>query len=156
MGKIEKGFGFILCFVLLFFISFTMWTIANNEIEGSRKFDATKEEDEVLFGKYNNDYKPKVTSEKDGILVTVTLDNKYYGEKVNQAIINYLSNTGGKLLSLNGVNIENVNKVVASGAISVVSLIKERENVFNLLVPRDSPAVDNLQERIELYARYSK
>lgn len=156
MGKIEKGFGFILCFVLLFFISFTMWTIANNEIEGSRKFDATKEEDEVLFGKYNNDYKPKVTSEKDGILVTVTLDNKYYGEKGNQAIINYLSNTGGKLLSLNGVNIENVNKVVASGAISVVSLIKERENVFNLLVPRDSPAVDNLQERIELYARYSK
>lgn len=156
MKKIEKGFGFILCFVLLFFISFTMWTIANNEIEGSRKFDATKEEDEVLFGKYNNDYKPKVTSEKDGILVTVTLDNKYYGEKGNQAIINYLSNTGGKLLSLNGVNIENVNKVVASGAISVVSLIKERENVFNLLVPRDSPAIDNLQERIELYARYAK
>lgn len=156
MEKFEKGFGFIFCFVLLFFISFTMWTIANNEIEGSRKFDATKEEDEVLFGKYNNDYKPKVTSEKDGILVTVTLDNKYYGEKGNQAIINYLSNTGGKLLSLNGVNIENVNKVVASGAISVVSLIKERENVFNLLVPRDSPAVDNLQERIELYARYSK
>lgn len=156
MGKIEKGFGFILCFVLLFFISFTMWTIANNEIEGSRKFDATKEEDEVLFGKYNNDYEPKVTSEKDGILVAVTLDNKYYGEKGNQAIINYLSNTGGKLLSLNGVNIENVNKVVASGAISVVSLIKERENVFNLLVPRDSPAIDNLQERIELYARYAK
>lgn len=156
MGKIEKGFGFILCFVLLFFISFTMWTIANNEIEGSRKFDSTKEEDEVLFGKYNNDYKPKVTSEKDGILVTVTLDNKYYGEKGNQAIINYLSNTGGKLLSLNGVNVENVNKVVASGAISVVSLIKERENVFNLLVPKDAPAVENLQERIELYARYSK
>lgn len=156
MGKIEKGFGFILCFVLLFFISFTMWTIANNEIEGSRKFDATKEEDEVLFGKYNNDYEPKVTSEKDGILVAVTLDNKYYGEKGNQTIINYLSNTGGKLLSLNGVNIENVNKVVASGAISVVSLIKERENVFNLLVPRDSPAIDNLQERIELYARYAK
>lgn len=156
MEKFEKGFGFIFCFVLLFFISFTMWTIANNEIEGSRKFDKTKEEDEVLFGKYNNDYEPKVTNEEDGILVTVTLDNKYYGEKGNQAIINYLSNTGGKLLSLNGVNIENVNKVVASGAISVVSLIKERENVFNLLVPRDSPAVDNLQERIELYARYSK
>lgn len=156
MEKFEKGFGFIFCFVLLFFISFTMWTIANNEIEGSRKFDKTKEEDEVLFGKYNNDYEPKVTNEEDGILVTVTLDNKYYGEKGNQAIINYLSNVGGKLLSLNGVNIENVNKVVASGAISVVSLIKERENVFNLLVPRDSPAVDNLQERIELYARYSK
>ena len=156
MEKFEKGFGFIFCFVLLFFISFTMWTIANNEIEGSRKFDKTKEEDEVLFGKYNNDYEPKVTNEEDGILVTVTLDNKYYGEKGNQAIINYLSNVGGKLLFLNGVNVENVNKVVASGAISVVSLIKERENVFNLLVPRDSPAVDNLQERIELYARYSK
>lgn len=156
MKKIEKGFGFILCFVLLFFISFTMWTIANNEIEGSRKFDATKEEDEVLFGKYNNDYEPKVTNEEDGILVTVTLDNKYYGEKGNQAIINYLSNVGGKLLSLNGVNVENVNKVVASGAISVVSLVKERENVFTLLVPRDAPAVDNLQERIELYTRYSK
>lgn len=156
MEKFEKGFGFIFCFVLLFFISFTMWTIANNEIEGSRKFDKTKEEDEVLFGKYNNDYEPKVTNEEDGILVTVTLDNKYYGEKGNQAIINYLSNVGGKLLSLNGVNVENVNKVVASGAISVVSLIKERENVFNLLVPKDAPAVDNLQERIELYTRYSK
>lgn len=156
MEKFEKGFGFIFCFVLLFFISFTMWTIANNEIEGSRKFDKTKEEDEVLFGKYNNDYEPKVTNEEDGILVTVTLDNKYYGEKGNQAIINYLSNVGGKLLSLNGVNVENVNKVVASGAISVVSLVKERENVFTLLVPRDAPAVDNLQERIELYTRYSK
>ena len=118
--------------------------------------DKTKEEEEVLFGKYNNDYEPKVTSEEDGILVTVTLDNKYYGKKGNQAIINYLSNVGGKLLSLNGVNFENVNKMVASGAISVASFIKERENVFNLLVPKDAPAVDNLQERIELYARYSK
>lgn len=156
MGKIEKGFGFILCFVLLLFISFTLSTVMRNEIEGGAKFDKTKEEDEVLFGKYNNDYEPKVTNEEDGVLVTVTLDNKYYGEKGNQAIINYLSNVGGKLLSLNGVNVENVNKVVASGAISVVSLIKERENVFNLLVPRDSPAIDNLQERIELYARYAK
>ena len=156
MGKIEKGFGFILCFVLLLFISFTLSTVMRNEIEGGAKFDKTKEEDEVLFGKYNNDYEPKVTNEEDGILVTVTLDNKYYGEKGNQAIINYLSNTGGKLLSLNGVNFKNVNKIVASGAISVVSLIKERENVFNLLVPKDSPAVDNLQERIELYARYAK
>lgn len=156
MGKFEKGFGFILCFVLIFFIAFTFSTVMRNEIEGGAKFDKTKEEDEVLFGKYNNDYEPKVTNEEDGILVTVTLDNKYYGEKGNQAIINYLSNTGGKLLSLNGVNVENVNKVVASGAISVVSLIKERENVFNLLVPRDSPAIDNLQERIELYARYAK
>ena len=156
MGKIEKGFGFILCFVLIFFISFTFSTVMRNEIEGGAKFDKTKEEDEVLFGKYNNDYEPKVTNEEDGILVTVTLDNKYYGEKGNQAIINYLSNVGGKLLSLNGVNFENVNKMVASGAISVVSLIKERENVFNLLVPGDSPAIDNLQERIELYARYAK
>lgn len=156
MKKIENGFGFILCFVLMFFISFTLSTVMRNEIEDGAKFDKTKEEDEVLFGKYNNDYKPEVQNEEDGILVTVTLDNKYYGEKGNQAIINYLSNTGGKLLSLNGVNVENVNKVVASGAISVVSLIKERENVFNLLVPRDSPAIDNLQERIELYARYAK
>ena len=156
MKKIEKGFGFVLCLVLLLFISFTLWTVMRNEIEGSRKFDMTKEEDEVLFGKYNNDYEPKVTNEEDGILVTVTLDNKYYGEKGNQAIINYLSNVGGKLLSLNGVNVENVNKVVASGAISVASFIKERENVFNLLVPKDAPAIENLQERIELYARYSK
>lgn len=156
MGKFEKGFGFILCFVLIFFIAFTFSTVIRNEIEGGAKFDKTKEEDEVLFGKYNNDYKPEVQNEEDGILVTVTLDNKYYGEKGNQAIINYLSNTGGKLLSLNGVNVENVNKVVASGAISVVSLVKERENVFNLLVPRDAPAVENLQERIELYTRYSK
>lgn len=156
MTKIEKGFGFILCFVLMFFIAFTFSIVMRNEIEDGAKFDKTKEEDEVLFGKYNNDYKPEVQNEEDGILVTVTLDNKYYGEKGNQAIINYLSNVGGKLLSLNGVNVENVNKVVASGAISVVSLIKERENVFNLLVPRDSPAIDNLQERIELYARYAK
>lgn len=156
MGKIEKGFGFILCLVLLLFISFTLSTVMRNEIEDGAKFDKTKEEDEVLFGKYNNDYEPKVTSEEDGILVTVTLDNKYYGKKGNQAIINYLSNVGGKLLSLNGVNFENVNKIVASGAISVASFIKERENVFNLLVPRDAPAVDNLQERIELYVRYSK
>lgn len=156
MGKIEKGFGFTLCLVLLLFISFTFSTVMRNEIEGGAKFDMTKEEDEVLFGKYNNDYEPKVEDEKDGILVTVTLDNKYYGKKGNQAIINYLSNVGGKLLSLNGVNFENVNKMVASGAISVASFIKERENVFNLLVPKDAPAVDNLQERIELYARYSK
>lgn len=156
MGKFEKGFGFILCFVLMFFIAFTFSTVIRNEIEDGAKFDKTKEEDEVLFGKYNNDYKPEVQNEEDGILVTVTLDNKYYGKKGNQAIINYLSNVGGKLLSLNGVNVENVNKVVASGAISVVSLVKERENVFTLLVPRDAPAVDNLQERIELYTRYSK
>ena len=156
MGKIEKGFGFTLCLVLLLFISFTLSTVMRNEIEGGAKFDKTKEEDEVLFGKYNNDYEPKVTNEEDGILVTVTLDNKYYGKKGNQAIINYLSNVGCKLLSLNGVNFENVNKIVASGAISVASFIKERENVFNLLVPKDSPAVENLQERIELYVRYSK
>lgn len=156
MKKIEKGFGFVLCLVLLLFISFTLSTVMRNEIEGGAKFDETKEEDEVLFGKYNNDYEPKVTNEEDGILVTVTLDNKYYGEKGNQAIINYLSNVGGKLISLNGVNFENVNKMVASGAISVASFIKERENVFNLLVPKDAPAIENLQERIELYARYSK
>lgn len=144
---------------------FTFFFIIDREVTDRNSLAETKLEDEALFGKYNDDYEPKVTSEKDGRLVVVDIDAQKYGGRGNKALVNYISNVGGKLLSVNGVDVKGSSgssiPFVIPGTPNMGMLRMRREeekkrNVFVILVPKDAPAVNNLEERIELYARYAK
>lgn len=149
----------IVAFLLLSFI------LIRTEVVNRNKFSSTKSEDELLFGKYNNDYKPKVTSEEDGRLVVVDIDAQKYDGRGNKALVNYISNVGGKLLSVNGVDVQGSRGAMMPFAIpgtSGMGMIRmgrreeKKRNVFVILVPKDAPAVENLEERIRLYSKYSK
>lgn len=149
----------IVAFLLLSFI------LIRTEVVNRNKFSSTKSEDELLFGKYNNDYKPKVTSEEDGRLVVVDIDAQKYGRRGNKAIVNYISNVGGKLLSVNGVDVEGdrgrlhpiaIPRTSGMGMMRIGREEEKKRNVFVILVPKDAPAVENLEERIRLYSKYSK
>lgn len=149
----------IVAFLLLSFI------LIRTEVVNRNKFSSTKSEDELLFGKYNNDYKPKVTSEEDGRLVVVDIDAQKYDGRGNKALVNYISNVGGKLLSVNGVDVQGSRGTMMPFAIpgtSGMGMIRmgrreeKKRNVFVILVPKDAPAVENLEERIRLYSKYSK
>ena len=149
----------IVAFLLLSFI------LIKAEVVNRNKFSSTKSEDKLLFGKYNNDYKPKVTSEEDGRLVVVDIDAQKYGGRGNKAIVNYISNVGGKLLSVNGVDVEGDRgrlhpiAIPGTSGMGMMRIGREEEkkrNVFVILVPKDASVADNLEERIRLYAKYSK
>lgn len=149
----------IVAFLLLSFI------LIRTEVVNRNKFSSTKSEDELLFGKYNNDYEPKVTSEEDGRLVVVDIDAQKYSGRGNKAIVNYISNVGGKLLSVNGVDIEDSRGTMIPftipgtpnmGMMRIGREEEKKRNVFVILVPKDAPAVENLEERIKLYSKYSK
>lgn len=153
---------FILMISAVFYASFS---VGANEVRDRRTFSSTQSEDELLFGTYNNNYEPKVTNEKDGRLVVLNIDAKSDNGKGNKALVNYISNVGGKLLSVNGVDVEGSDGTMMpitipgtsfAGVINTGEEVDEKRNVFVILVPKDAPAVDNLEERIELYARYAK
>lgn len=154
--------AFVLILIAMVFATFY---IVNGEVVDRNHFAETKIENEALFGKYNNDYEPKVTSEEDGRLVVVDIDAQKYDGRGNKAIVNYISNVGGKLLSVNGVDVEGSNGTMIPFAIpgtpnmGMLRMGREEEkkrNVFVILVPKDAPGANNLEERIRLYAKYSK
>lgn len=159
-------YALIAVFVMLIsIVVFAIFLMINEEVVDRNHFVKTKIENEALFGKYNNDYEPKVTSEEDGRLVVVDIDAQKYGGRGNKALVNYISNVGGKLLSVNGVDIEGDRETMIPIAIpgtsgmGIMRIGREEEkkrNVFVILVPKDAPVADNLEERIRLYAKYSK
>lgn len=151
--------------LLIFIVIFACFYMINSEVVDRKHFAETKVEDEALFGRYNENYEPKVTSEEDGRLVVVDIDAQKYSGRGNKAIVNYISNVGGKLLSVNGVDVEGSNGTMIPFAIPGTHGMgmmrtggeeEKKRNVFVLLVPKDAPAVENLEERIRLYAKYSK
>ena len=153
---------FVLMLIAMIFATFY---IVNGEVVDRNHFAETKLENEALFGKYNENYEPKVTNEEDGRLVVIDIDAQKYGGRGNKALVNYISNVGGKLLSVNGVDVEGSNGTTIPFAIpgtpnmGMMRIGREEDkkrNVFVILVPKDAPAADNLEERIRLYAKYSK
>lgn len=159
-------YALISVFVMLIFVAlFVIFYMINTEVVDRNHFAETKIENEALFGKYNENYEPKVTNEEDGRLVVVDIDAQKYGGRGNKALVNYISNVGGKLLSVNGVDIEGDRgtmipiAIPGTSGMGMMRIGREEEkkrNVFVILVPKDAPAANNLEERIRLYAKYSK
>lgn len=159
-------YALISVFVMLIFVAlFVIFYMINTEVVDRNHFAETKIENEALFGKYNENYEPKVTNEEDGRLVVVDIDAQKYGGRGNKALVNYISNVGGKLLSVNGVDIEGDRgtmipiAIPGTSGMGMMRIGREEEkkrNVFVILVPKDAPVADNLEERIRLYAKYSK
>lgn len=159
-------YALISVFVILIFVAlFLIFYMINTEVVDRNHFAETKIENEALFGKYNENYEPKVTNEEDGRLVVVDIDAQKYGGRGNKALVNYISNVGGKLLSVNGVDIEGDRgtmipiAIPGTSGMGMMRIGREEEkkrNVFVILVPKDASVADNLEERIRLYAKYSK
>lgn len=155
----------VICIIIVCTGIILVSTVLVGEIADRDKFAKTEQEDEALFGKYNDDYEPKVTNEEDGRLVVLDVEAKHYKGRGNKAVVNYLSNVGGKLISVNGVDVKGSSGSLMPFAIPGTGTMgmmrrggesEKKRNIFVILVPKDAPLVDNLEERIERYAKYSK
>lgn len=131
------------------------------------EYSKTKDEDQTLFAKYNEDYKSKVKNEEDGRLVILEFNVNSNIEETNRVIVNYLSNVGGKLVSVNGYDVKDstsslsVAPVITTNGLGLGLIPRSHDtirkrNQYVILVPKDAPAADNLQRRINVYLDMKK
>lgn len=117
-------------------------------------------DDAELFGTYNKDYKD--LTDEDSVQLIVEFDEKYV-EQANRAIVNYLSNVGGKIVKINGkqVSKDTLNLVFGAGTrldgnIGVGAGLMpgqkiETKNQYLISVPKDAQYADELQKKLDDY-----
>lgn len=116
-----------------------------------------------MFGTRNKDYKDQTQEDLIQIILEFSDDDL---KESNIAVMNYLSNVNGKLLSINGKSVSKntINPVVGgvygekTGFGLGLGLTNDTDvttkNVYVLLVPKDAKFADNLQERMDRYFKY--
>ena len=121
-----------------------------------------RKEDQLMFATYNKDYINKTDKNSRQIILEVKGED---AEKYNTAIINYLSNVGGELTSVNSYQIskDTINPVLGVGltgdstkmGVGFISGVDmENNNRYILKVPPESKIADNLSERLKAYFRF--
>lgn len=152
----NKGFIMILAFLLV--ISFASFGCI-----GAKGYkEKYKEEDDKIFGTYNKDYVKNV--DKNSRLIILEVDSSD-AKKANVAIINYLSNVGGELVSVNDITTSKstINPVFGASpsenglnmGVGFVGGSKiDSKSQYTVLVPVDAKLADNLQERLDKYLWY--
>lgn len=135
--------------------------------QGVQDFAKFKQEEQAeytkMFATRNKDYKDQTQEDSTQIILEFSDDNS---KDANLAVMNYLSNVNGKLLSINGKSVSKntLNPVVGgmygekSGFGLGIGLTPGSEvttkNVYVLLVPKDAKFSDNLQERMDRFLKY--
>ena len=128
------------------------------------KYNKTeKSEYTKMFATRNKDYKDQTKEDSIQVILEFSEDNS---KDANLAIMNYLSNVNGKLLSINGKSVSKntLNPVVGGmyGAKNGLGLgigfapgtDTSTKNVYVILVPKDAKFADDLQERMDRYLKY--
>lgn len=135
--------------------------------QGVQDFEKYKQEEKVenekIFATRNKDYKDLTQEDSTQIILEFS---EYNSKDANLAVMNYISNINGKLLSINGKSIpKSTLKPVVGGmygqkgglglGLGFSSGIDvTTKNVYVLLVPKDAKFADNLQERMDRYLKY--
>lgn len=158
---------FIFSVTLIVFILSMSALIAKVMTQEYEDFIKYKQEEQVeykkMFGTRNKDYKDQTQEDSLQIILEFSDDNS---KDANLAVMNYLSNVNGKLLSINGKSVSKntINPVVGGmyGAKSGFGLGMgftsgtdvTTKNVYIILVPKDAKFTDNLQERMDRFLKY--
>lgn len=149
--------------LIIFFVFLLLMSITCIGCIGADEYkEKYKEEDDKIFGRYNNDYK-KIVDENSRLII-LEVDSSD-AKTANIAIINYISNVGGELVSVNGLQTSKntINPVFGvtpsedglNMAVGFVGGSKtDSKSQYNILVPVDAKFADNLQERLDKYLWY--
>ncbi|MBS6535857.1 hypothetical protein [Peptoniphilus harei] len=156
----------LIVILILFAGSVSFWFVMTT-VRGSEdlaKYNETeKTEYTKIFATRNKDYKDQTQEDSIQIILEFSEDNS---KDANVAVMNYLSNVNGKLLSINGKSVskDTLNPVVGgmygkkSGLGLGVGLTPgtdvKTKNVYLVLVPKDAKFSDDLQERMDRYLKY--
>lgn len=153
--------------LMLFVVVFLTTSFLKGMVERSEDLanyeQNEKIEDIKMFATRNKDYEDQTS--KDSIQIILEFDERD-SKDANIAVMNYLSNVNGKLLSVNGKNVmENTLTPVVGGMYGsntglglglgfTTGTDVTNKSVLVVLVPKDDKFADNLQERIDQYLKY--
>ena len=169
MDKTTKGiitFVFALMIASVGYVTFMATGSVKKDMVREKQYTASQTELDEIFGEYNDNYTDKVGDGKDARVLVLEANNNHT-KKANEAIVNYLTNVGGKLVSINEKNFtENESSTRAMplvlGNIVVPILTKETEevdkskNTYVIMIPKNAQFADELQEKLDLYVEFSK
>lgn len=169
MDKVTKGvitFIFVLMIALVGYGTFMAVKSVKKDREKENQFTSSQTELDEIFGEYNDNYTDKVRDGKDARILVLEVNNNHT-KKANEAIVNYLTNVGGKLVSINEKKFtknESSSRAMPLilGNIVVPILTEETEevdkskNTYVIMIPKNAQFADELQEKLDLYVEFSK
>lgn len=128
---------------------------AEKEKKRENQFTSSQTELDEIFGQYNDNYTDKVGDGKDARVLVLEANNNHT-KKANEAIVNYLTNVGGKLVSINEKKFtEKESSLKAMTIISgnlVVPMVGQDDyevdkskNTYVIMIPKDAQFADELQ-----------
>ena len=130
------------------------------------KFNSQRSELNELFAKYNESYENKVKNEDKAKVLILEADDEYT-KKANKAIINYLTNVGGKLISINGKDFKVNEEYTETMPIMIGDTlmpwdsrehreVNKSRNTYVVVIPKDAKFADSLQEKLDLYLEFAR
>lgn len=139
---------------------------AEKEKKRENQFTSSQAELDEIFGKYNDNYTDKVWDGKDARVLVLEANNNYT-KKANEAIVNYLTNVGGKLVSINGKeftekesSLKAMPIILGNLAVPMVGQddyeVDKSKNTYVIMIPKNAQFADELQEKLDLYVEFSK
>lgn len=161
----EDTLAFIV--VLIVFILSVSALIAKVITQEYEDFTKYKQEEQTeytkMFATINKNYKDQTQEDSVQVILEFSNDDS---KDANLAVMNYLSNVNGKLLSINGKSVsKNTLNPVFGGMYGGKSGFGlglgltpgtdvTTKNVYIILVPKDAKFADDLQERMDRYLKY--
>lgn len=169
MDKTTKGiitFVFALMIASVGWVTFMATGSVKKDMERGKQYTASQTELDGIFGQYNDNYTDKVGDGKDARVLMLEANNSHT-KKANEAIVNYLTNVGGKLVSINEKKF--TEKESSTRAIPVIignvivpilnrksEEVDKSKNTYVIMIPKDAQFADELQEKLDLYVEFSK
>ena len=152
--------------LILFAGSVSFWFVMTT-VRGSEDLAKYNENEKTeytkMFATRNKDYKDQTQEDSTQIILEFSDDDS---KDANLAVMNYLSNVGGKLLSINGKSIskDTLNPVIGGmyggksgfglGLGLTTGTDVTTKNVYIILIPKDAKFADDLQEIMDRYLKY--
>lgn len=139
---------------------------AEKEKKRENQFTSSQTELDEIFGKYNDNYTDKVGDGKDARVLVLEANNNHT-KKANEAIVNYLTNVGGKLISIDGKKFTEKESsfkampiILGNLAVPMVGQddyeVDKSKNTYVIMIPKNAQFADELQEKLDLYVEFSK
>lgn len=163
----EQGRALMVVVMLIVFLLSLSVLGAKLIFQGAQDFEKYKQEEKVenekIFATRNKDYKDLTQEDSTQIILEFS---EYNSKDANLAVMNYLSNVNGKLLSINGKSVSKstLNPVIGGmyggknglglGVGFTPGTDVSTKNIYVLLVPKDAKFADDLQERMDKYLKY--
>ena len=169
MDKVTKGvitFIFVLMIASVGYATFMATGSVKKDEERKKQFTSSQTELDEIFGKYNDNYTDKVGDGKDARVLVLEANNNHT-KKANEAVVNYLTNVGGKLVSIDGKeftekesSLKAMPIILGNLAVPMISQddyeVDKSKNTYVIMIPKNAQFADELQEKLDLYVEFSK